>query len=76
MHSCCLLLPLLLLLLFCAEFFMPRVTCQLRCEQPPATDKLSNPPYKIKNSGYEHPLRDAALQEKSISPTARKWRQT
>jgi hypothetical protein len=54
-----------------AEFFMPRVTCQLKCEEPPASDLLSNPPYKIKNSGYDNPARDAALQHKSISPTAR-----
>jgi hypothetical protein len=50
---------------------MPRVTCQLKCEEPPASDLLSNPPYKIKNSGYDNYARDAALQLKSISPTAR-----
>uniref|UniRef100_A0A383VTZ3 Maltase n=1 Tax=Tetradesmus obliquus TaxID=3088 RepID=A0A383VTZ3_TETOB len=53
-----------------SEFFMPRVTCQLKCEQPPASDKLSNPPYKIRNMGYENYKGDAPLQMKSISPTA------
>lgn len=50
---------------------MPRVTCQLKCEQPSASDKLSNPPYKISNMGYENYKGDAPLQMKSISPTAR-----
>lgn len=54
-----------------AEFFMPRVTCQLKCEQPPASDKISNPTYQIKNSDYDNYARDAVLQLKSISPTAR-----
>jgi hypothetical protein len=58
-----------------AEFFVPRVTCMLECEQAPANDTLSYPPYRIANSGYEEG-RNANLSAKIISPTAREQQQT
>uniref|UniRef100_A0A383WFG9 Maltase n=1 Tax=Tetradesmus obliquus TaxID=3088 RepID=A0A383WFG9_TETOB len=53
------------------SFIRPRTTCQLKCEQAAATNKLANPPYAIHNYDMSTKTRQLRLEQELVSVTAR-----
>lgn len=55
-----------------ADLIVHRTKCQMKCERPPASNKLHHPPYAINNWGWNGPtvVRNVTIGHGVISPAA------